>query len=659
LLFFTQDQIDNNAVIEMEVQSGARPQDTTERFDANSVNIFTDQIIKELFGTEVLAGFPSDGLKTPTFTTPKHKYQYTTQDDLMNFVRNLANNNQKAHWFSLGKTRTLNFDMPIVIVTNSYIPAGSTFEQAAKIIRENDKATFFHKATIHGEEESGTEGALALLMEMVGSYGEKYLEKVNYVCIPRINVEGAARFQRNNLSQQFDMNGDHLRLKALENRMVHNAYLELMPEAVMDGHEIGYYTVTSTTSADVPAYATGGITDVEATPATSMNSPLMETINMGLDLYGYNLHKILADSGLRSNHYENGSNGWTCNHGVGRAYYGLMGSISMLVEVRGSATLLMARRAYAQMMSAKAILETLYDNDVITKEAVKKARESAIAKGKVYDPNVKVYLYQYASGAGTNYMNTGAETPGSKYTNYYTRRYQADMLGNIIKVNPADANMILKAHAINDSSHYVRSRPTAYIIPKGVTPTSINSGDYAINYDYILEMMGANRIEYYEIEPGTSAPVRQYYYVSGSQSASFTATETINANALVADLRPEENVVFEHGAYVIPLDQVAGAVAVCTFEPDIANSNGSNGTIAQSLSSATEGLALVFRDLETNNYPYYRLEKDNPREVLKNKDKKPEKPCKIEDILEEAGCNAGYGILLILFTIPFVLRSKK
>jgi hypothetical protein len=122
-------------------------------------------------------------------------------------------------------------------------------------------------------------------------------------------------------------------------------------------------------------------------------------------------------------------------------------------------------------------------------------------------------------------------------------------------------------------------------------------------------------------------------------------------------------VTFDNGAYVVPMDQLAASVVMCTFEPDIANSNAFNGTVTQSLPDS-EGLALIFHDSVTKNYPYYRLERNNPRDVFRDAQKddcKEEIKDAIRDILDEAGCNAGYGYLgfAIFAIMPFVARRKK
>jgi hypothetical protein len=217
------------------------------------------------------------------------------------------------------------------------------------------------------------------------------------------------------------------------------------------------------------------------------------------------------------------------------------------------------------------------------------------------------------------------------------------MEGNVVSAN-------WKPAALNNASHRDRARPTAYVLPKDADPNFFNLPG-------IIESMEANRIEYYEIPPGTSAPLRQYFWISGRGNGSQHEgpDPTYNAQYLVADLRPEEAVTFAQGAYVVPLDQVAGPVAVAMFEPDIANTNQYNATIAQYLNDPVEALCLASHDVsKNNNYPYYRLEKNNPRKVLPS-----EKESCIDEILNEIGCNVGYGLLLVIFGIvPFIIRKR-
>ena len=115
---------------------------------------------------------------------------------------------------------------------------------------------------------------------------------------------------------------------------------------------------------------------------------------------------------------------------------------------------------------------------------------------------------------------------------------------------------------------------------------------------YILQNQGA---EYYELEPGSTAELKQYYYVGeytyNEKKAGFTA-----------DLRDAAKVTFEKGAYVIPMDQVSGNVIAMIMEPDVNDSNGYDGTLVQ--------YGVVSYDKTTKNFPIYRYEGNDPRTTL-------------------------------------------
>jgi hypothetical protein len=167
-----------------------------------------------------------------------------------------------------------------------------------------------------------------------------------------------------------------------------------------------------------------------------------------------------------------------------------------------------------------------------------------------------------------------------------------------------------------------------------------------------------NGIYFYEVPKGTQATLRQYYRTG-------TGNGTTNPTA---DLRSPELVTLTEGADVIPMDQVTGCVIAALFEPDMSESNSYNTSVAQSL-SGVEGLALVFHDFNTRNYPYYRLEANNPRDVLVDPADKEcshkeclKKICEkadkvIDKILDETGCNAGFMLFAFALLIPF-MRKK-
>ena len=611
----------------------------------------TDQIEK-LLEPHDLKTYPTSGLQTPAFTTQKRLWQTTTQNDLINFVNALQAKYPKiVRWWSLGKSAAYNYDVPIVIVSRyiENLPANATFDDLAKLVRQGATPTFFHMGSIHADEASGTEGVLAMLLEMTEG-SSHLLNKVNYAAIPRISVDAARDWVHYASSPivdprfTYDPNSDHLRLIYPDNRRTHSAFLKLMPEVVMDGHE--YYALTLsgvTTSATAEVFA-NNLRDLTATPATSWNNPTREVTDLGLYDYGIKLFDDARAEGLRIDHY-----GITVGGTVGRAYFGLMGAVSYLCEGAGTdfsntagsmpwGAYLLERRAWAQATMGMSLLKTLHDNAAEHRALIKKGRDYAIQRGKKFDENVVVHLSQVSAGG--------------IYTPFNGQNYRATMNGVIEMTRDAPMQ-------INSAGTRNRPYPTAYVIPKGVAkmegvgPKTVSDTlSYAINYDYLLDLLDAQGIEYYEVANGTVAPLRQYHR---------TDTGNTSNSTISAALRDESNVVLTNGAYVIPMDQVASSVIAMMFEPDNGNNNAANAAITSSTSSATNGIALVVHDITSRNYPYYRLEKNNPRHVLKDKAIKEEIREKIEDILEEAGCNASYGyvIFTIFALVPFALRRKK
>ena len=114
---------------------------------------------------------------------------------------------------------------------------------------------------------------------------------------------------------------------------------------------------------------------------------------------------------------------------------------------------------------------------------------------------------------------------------------------------------------------------------------------------YIMDNQGA---EYYQLEPGTTANLQQYYYVGD-----YMVND--KAKGIEAGLRDAADVTFAKGAYVFPMDQVAGNVIAMLCEPDVTDSNGYDGTLYQ------------YKQIDydkDNNFPMYRYTGNDPRTTL-------------------------------------------
>ena len=580
--------------------------------------MFSDEVESAWYSIDTYKNYPVGGYDTPYTKriktgAPGGLYQIATQKELMAWLETLAANNPKVHLFSIGKSPTpqLNFDIPLVIVTSTPIPAGATFEEAAAIIRNNGKLTYWHNAQIHANEAGSGEAGCAMIAEMAGDYGTKFLDKIDYVGLPRYNIEGAYVTMRGNAMQGLDMNRDHMRLQSPETRIIHYAYLHIMPHLALDGHEYDNFTVSrgstlaGTSNPAMAQYSVNSYarTDAESTPASSMNNPSWEVNDLAYEMFAGKMYDDLWDEGATISNY-----GETANNAIGRAWMGLMGSITFVFEGRGlgGSTWNFDRRTHAYVWGAKSLLETAYANFEEVKTKIDAGRQRMIDIGKVYNPNEVIAL-----AFGTSTAQT-ATRPGKNSSVYRGVQPAMNMDGSRTVGTRATTTRV---NNITTS----RPRPTAYIIPKGITGTPLAEGhsstisatnQYSINYNYLLDLLGWQGIYYYEVAPGTSVTARQYYRTDTSN------TTSLNAGA--AGLRAAALTAFPDGAYVVPMDQVTGAVIAMTFEPDITGSNSYNSTVAQ---SGSPNLALITHNLsgnmtQTRNYPYYRLELDNPREVL-------------------------------------------
>lgn len=126
---------------------------------------------------------------------------------------------------------------------------------------------------------------------------------------------------------------------------------------------------------------------------------------------------------------------------------------------------------------------------------------------------------------------------------------------------------------MNDYALRSRIRPTAYIVPLDEV-----SEEVITEIKRILDNQGA---EYYEVEAGTKAPVKRYYYIGAFEYLANPKVSSRMTTSFEAGLRAEQEVTFENGALVVPMDQVAGNVIAMTFEPDVNDSNGYDGTLVQ------------------------------------------------------------------------------
>ncbi len=511
------------------------------------------------FNEEIMKAFEVEdqGYKTPYFTKDKSStmHEATTQEEMMTFLNDRDKASKEMHLYSIGTTPNYKFSIPLVLFTKTSIPENATLEEAAKLVNDNGKINIWYSAQIHSDEPSAGEGALVVIDNLVND--SKLLDKANIIIVPRINPEGSYLFIRENYNG-YDMNRDYMSVKAYEIDRVHSAANLFMPEVAIDGHEFSFYDGVEEDG------ATPNADDLETTPATSLNiSP--EVTKIALEMCGEAFDEARA-LGLRPNHY-----GTTVTNPIGRAYWGLMNSLSFLVETRGMFTGLytMERRVLSQEVAAMTYITYSAEHADEIMKAVADARADVIAKGKTYSEDNILALYQTKSG-----------------------KTNAPYVGDLVKI-AADGSIKSSEKQplpLNDTITRSRTRPTAYVIP----------ADHA-NIAKILYVMDNHGVEYYKLNAGSTASLQQYYYVGDYMVDG-------KAKGIEADLRDAADVTFANGAYVFPMDQVAGNVIAMLCEPDVTDSNGYDGTLYQ--------YKQIDYDKTTKNFPLYRYTGNDPRTTL-------------------------------------------
>ena len=511
----------------------------------------TDEM-EHLLGTEELKGY--EPFTTPAFREGRAMYQATTQNEMMEFIDEYADD-PYMHVYSAGTTSNLNYDLPVLVFTKKEIPEGATMEEAAQILKDGGLPIVWQQAQIHPYEPAAGESALVMIQELCGEYGEEILDSIDVVMIPRVNVEGGFLFWRGDYSGT-DMNRDHMVVSTEQNAMLHDVYYKFMPHVVIDNHEF-FFSEMGNYQGDSEKFE---LNDFQITGATSLNDDAAVT-DLTVEVVD-KMHADLIDTGFRAFHY-----GITSNNPIGRAYYGLTNAISILIESHGADGALFAfpRRVYGQVVSTKSVYEATAERADEIIAAVDAARADVAQKGATYEEDDVLVLKQSASGAKTS------PTP--------LDRYVADIYGNIESIGK---------EAINLQDTIVRSRvrPTAYFVDA--------SEEWADELCYILDHHGA---EYFELPAGTTAELQQYYYI-----------EKDGTKSCIADVREAAEVTFAEGAIMVPMDQLSGNVIGMLMEPDVGDSARYNGTLFQ--------YGLLKYDETTMNMPLYRYTKDNPRNLV-------------------------------------------
>lgn len=508
-----------------------------------------------LFTDEFLDAFPpilEKEYKTPAFTADHEPHQFTTQEEMMEFLHNRENTFAKMKLFSLGKTKNFGFDIPLVLLTGEELPDDISWQDAAELLKSNGKLNVWYQAQIHGNEPAAGEGSLAVIDRFIEDERvHGLLKRMNLIMLPRANPEGSYYFTRPD-GDGVNMNRDYIMLESAVLREIHRAYVRFAPSAVLDTHEYIPYGADKDNNSDRVIF--WDIADIRTSSAVSMN--VREDVReLSMKICG-EVFANAEDMGINIFHYTP-----SVNNATARTYFALEGRLSFLMETAGlgMGRNLFERRVNAQECGVILYLESIAEHAEEVRETLFQAQRHTAEKGRTAKEDNTTHLMQLRSKT--------CRTPYSAQK----RIFYSD--GTLCEAREVALSM-------PDLRIRERIRPTAYVLDAS-----------AEKKDRICELMREHGVGFYELPAGTGIGVRQYF-CAGPRPEN-------NGNPLdiCADLREETSVQFSEGAVVFPMDQLRADLMAVMFEPDIFDSAKCSDTLFH--------YGLLDYDPDTHNFPLY------------------------------------------------------
>ncbi len=390
--------------------------------------------------------------------------------------------------------------------------------------KDESKIKMLIFAQQHGNEQSGKEGALLLINELLKPESQYLFDKIDFVLVPQMNPDGAEKNQRRN-GNSMDLNRNHLILTEPETIGLHNLFDQYLFEVTMDVHEywpfgeewkkLGFRRNFDET--------VGAMTNI------NISNELRE---LSYKEYLPFIFEYISDKGFSVFHYlPGGPVGMdylrysTFDINDGRQSFGIQNTFSFIQEgMNGEnySTDNIEHRAKGQMTGMLGLLEFAYNHEDEIKNLVKSEREKLVSN-KVSD-KVAIQLDHFSDGSKL-------ELP---LLSYYTNK------DTIVTVN--DYRPVVK-------SIYDVKRPKGYLIPKSLTE--------------IVDWANRHELVYSDYKKSTNDKIEQYF-ISGIDSMDFERDIIVNPTVEVKII---ENNLCENDYIFIPVNQLRNNVIVIALEP--------------------------------------------------------------------------------------------
>nr|WP_255493982.1 M14 family zinc carboxypeptidase [Cetobacterium sp. 8H] len=246
----------------------------------------------------------------------------------------------------------------------------------------NDKLTVMLIAQQHGNEPMGCDVLMATVKRVAKGDLNYLLDRMNILIMPRINPDGAKKFTRDS-GERKDINADHISLLTVEAQSINKIYEKYNPEVFVDIHEYisdlkSYSNILEGEA--VPYYDLLILDPTNSNYSKKMKQYTEKTLleiksiekisDYTVDYYYNPIIKPKKDSLLTL--YEA-----TGSLTLARNMYGLKGSLSYLIELRGRGIGFenVKRRLESGSLAVETILKDSYNNHVQIKDTVKNERK--------------------------------------------------------------------------------------------------------------------------------------------------------------------------------------------------------------------------------------------------------------------------------------------
>ncbi|MGP4079179.1 M14 family metallopeptidase [Pseudalkalibacillus sp. R45] len=467
---------------------------------------------------QVLELYPDPDVDFDTPAFEKDGKQFTTQEEMLAFIHNLDEESEVLDVRTIGQT-----------IEGRDIPALFYFKGDQQ---DHKKPTIWLQGQIHGNEPAAGEGVLMMAKKLTEEFGDRVLDKVNIIVVPRVNPDGSYAFERR-MANGLDGNRDHIKFDLPEVKAVHDLYNQYQPEVAIDAHE---YSIGNGVFDDLGEKGYLKYHDLLILSGKNLNIPeKIRTISD--DLFVENAQEQLSEAGFSNrSYYTTGRDGEEVvireggtDPRIGRNALGLTPSLSFLVETRGIGIGRenFKRRVAAQVETHTDLIETTAENARFIKKLVSSERADLVKKGwKVNDDDQIVV------------EDRQVEIPNETLK-------VVDIAERGTKDIP-----VTYFSATDSIPTLTRERPTAYMI--------------APEHEHIIDKLEHSGVKVFQLPRDVRLPVQTYTVIGKEDGGTYEGHKLTNVETELS----ERSVHFEKGTYVVSTAQPSANLAAVALEPE-------------------------------------------------------------------------------------------